>query len=60
MNDKLTPKLLEIIACPNCLGRLQYDYPNQRLICRFENLAYPIENGVPRLLAEHAIKLDLK
>lgn len=57
MNDKLNPKLLEILACPRCLGRLQYDVDNQRLICRFEHLAYPIEQGIPHLKAQHAIAL---
>ncbi len=54
MFERLNPKLLEVIACPRCLGRLQYDAKNQRLICRYEQLAYPIENGVPILVAEKA------
>ena len=36
-------KLLEIVACPTCHGRLEYDEQHQRLICRFEKLAYPIK-----------------
>ena len=51
MREKLNPRLLEVIACPRCLARLKYDQENQRLICPF---AYPIENGVPVLLAEKA------
>lgn len=47
-------KLLEIVACPSCHGRLEYDEQNQRLICRFEKLAYPINHGIPVLLAEQA------
>ncbi|MDU5840177.1 MAG: Trm112 family protein [Haemophilus parainfluenzae] len=42
------------MACPRCLARLKYDQENQRLICPFEQVAYPIENGVPVLLAEKA------
>ncbi|OOF79585.1 hypothetical protein BKG96_01595 [Rodentibacter caecimuris] len=57
MSERLNPKLLEVIACPRCLARLQYDAENQRLICRYEQLAYPIENGVPLLIAEKAEKI---
>ncbi|WP_192883020.1 Trm112 family protein [Haemophilus haemolyticus] len=46
--------LLEVIACPHCLARLQYDQENQRLICCYEHIAYPIKNGVPVLLADKA------
>lgn len=57
MSEWLNPKLLEVIACPRCLASLQYDAENQRLICRYEQLAYPIENGVPLLIAEKAEKI---
>ncbi|EGY34348.1 Trm112 family protein [Aggregatibacter actinomycetemcomitans] len=51
-------KLLEIVACPSCHGRLEYDEQHQRLICRFEKIAYPIKNGIPVLLAEQAQPLN--
>ncbi|WP_109078790.1 Trm112 family protein [Aggregatibacter kilianii] len=51
-------KLLEIVACPSCHGRLEYDEQNQRLICRFEKLAYPINHGIPVLLAEQGQPLN--
>ena len=54
MSDKINPQLLEVIACPRCLARLQYDQENQRLICSYEQIAYPIKNGVPVLLANKA------
>ena len=60
MSDRINPKLLEVIACPRCLGRLQYDKAHQRFICRYEHIAYPIENGVPVLLAEKAERLKEK
>ncbi|WP_208604935.1 Trm112 family protein [Rodentibacter genomosp. 2] len=53
----MNPKLLEVIACPRCLARLQYDDENQQLICRYEHLAYPIENGVPILVGEKSEKI---
>ena len=54
MSEKINPQLLEVIACPRCLARLQYDQENQRLICYYEQIAYPIKNGVPVLLADKA------
>ncbi|MBN6071133.1 Trm112 family protein [Aggregatibacter actinomycetemcomitans] len=51
-------KLLEIVACPSCHGRLEYDEQHQRLICRFEKIAYPIKNCIPVLLAEQAQPLN--
>ncbi|MBN6065728.1 Trm112 family protein [Aggregatibacter actinomycetemcomitans] len=51
-------KLLEIVACPSCHGRLEYDEQHQRLICRFEKIAYPIKNGIPVLLTEQAQPLN--
>ncbi|WP_179855771.1 MULTISPECIES: Trm112 family protein [Haemophilus] len=50
----MNPQLLEVIACPRCLARLQYDQENQRLICCYEQIAYPIKNGVPVLFADKA------
>ena len=59
MSDHINAKLLEVLACPRCLGRLQYDKDNQRFICHYEYIAYPIENGVPVLLIERAKPLPL-
>ncbi|MFZ7255721.1 Trm112 family protein [Avibacterium avium] len=56
----MNEKLLDILACPICQGRLKYDKENEQLICTFEQLAYPIEQGIPVLLAERAISLQLE
>lgn len=58
MPERLNPRLLEVLACPRCLARLQYDAENQRLICRYEHIAYPIENGVPILVADRAERMN--
>ncbi|SMB89700.1 hypothetical protein SAMN05660772_01385 [Pasteurella testudinis DSM 23072] len=49
--------MLQVIACPRCHAKLRYDQANQRLICEFEHLAYPIKNGIPVLLPESAVTL---
>jgi uncharacterized protein YbaR (Trm112 family) len=47
-------KLLEILACPICKGKLLYDHSQQILICKFDSLAYPIREGIPVMLEEEA------
>jgi len=54
----LNPKLLEVLACPICKGKLQYDKAGQELICRFDKLAYPIKDGVPVMLVDSARKTN--
>lgn len=49
--------LLEILACPICKGELLYDAHNQELICRFDRLAFPIENNVPIMMDTRARRL---
>ncbi|MDO4626561.1 MAG: Trm112 family protein [Pasteurellaceae bacterium] len=51
-------RLLDIIACPICQGRLDYQADDQQLICQFDKVVYPIENGIPVLLAEQAKPLS--
>lgn len=51
-------KLLDIIACPVCKGKLAYDKTNNELICKFDHLAYPVRDGIPALLQVEARKLS--
>ena len=43
-------RLLEIIACPVCNGKLWYNQEKQELICKLDNLAFPLRDGIPVLL----------
>jgi 3-deoxy-manno-octulosonate cytidylyltransferase (CMP-KDO synthetase) len=50
-------KLLDIIACPVCKGKLHYNKAVHELVCRFDKLAYPLEEdpgaaGEPRPSAQ--------
>lgn len=47
-------KLLEILACPVCKGKLDYDKAQQELICKFDKLAYAIDKDIPVLLESEA------
>lgn len=51
------PKLLEILVCPLCKGRLAYRKDAGELVCRADRLAYPIKDGIPVMLEEEARKL---
>ncbi|PSU71784.1 hypothetical protein C9J22_05190 [Photobacterium phosphoreum] len=47
-------RLLEIVACPVCKGKLSFDKENNELVCKFDRLAYPIDDGIPVLLDSEA------
>ncbi|MFQ3192409.1 MAG: hypothetical protein ACI936_003561 [Paraglaciecola sp.] len=47
-------KLMEILACPVCKGKLDYDKAHQELICKFDKLAYAIDRDIPVLLENEA------
>ena len=50
--------LLEILACPVCKGELLFDRENQELICRFDQLAYPIIDEIPVMLETRARRIS--
>ncbi len=52
-------KLIEILACPVCKGKLDYDKTQQELICKFDKLAYAIDRGIPVLLENEARHLSV-
>lgn len=47
-------RLLEIVACPVCHGKLSYDKQNLELICKGCRLAYPVRDDIPVLLENEA------
>ncbi|GAA03855.1 MULTISPECIES: Trm112 family protein [Photobacterium] len=51
-------RLLEIVACPVCKGKLNYDKEKNELVCKFDRLAYPINDGIPVLLEPEARTLS--
>lgn len=50
-------KLLEILACPVCKGKLIFDQKKHELICRFDKVAYPVRDNIPIMLVEEARRL---
>jgi len=57
-DNKVDPKLLEILVCPLTRGPLTYDAERQELVSKQARLAYPIRDGIPIMLVEEARSLD--
>ena len=51
------PKLLEILVCPLCKGKLAYRKDAAELVCTADRLGYPVMDGIPVMLEEEARKL---
>ena len=47
-------KLLDLLVCPLCKGKLDYIESDNELICNFDKLAYPIRDDIPVMLEEEA------
>ncbi len=52
-------KLLDILVCPICKGKLVWDSTAQELICHADQLAYPVRDGIPIMWVEEARSLKL-
>ncbi len=53
-------RLLEIVACPVCNGKLYFNKEQQELICKTDGLAYPVRDGIPVLLEVEARTLSVE
>ena len=50
-------KLLDILVCPLCKGKLVYRKAEQELVCKADRLAFPIRDGIPVMLEQEARQL---
>ncbi len=50
-------KLLDILVCPICKGRLQMNADKTGLVCRADKLVFPIHDGIPVMLESEASPL---
>ncbi len=50
-------ELLDILACPQCKGSLNFNEKKDQFTCLTCKWIYPIRDGIPILLIEEAIKL---
>lgn len=50
-------KLLDILVCPVCKGKLVYRKAEGELICKVDRLAFAIRDGIPVMLPQEAREL---
>jgi uncharacterized protein YbaR (Trm112 family) len=50
-------KLLDVLVCPLCKGKLVYLKQEQELVCRGDRLAFQIRDGIPVMLEDEAREL---
>ena len=50
-------KLLDILVCPICKGKLVYRRQEQELICPVDRLAFPVRDDIPVMLEQEARQL---
>jgi uncharacterized protein len=48
--------LLEILACPNCRGDVEYHEAEQVIECVRCHYRYPVRDGIPVMLIDEAEK----
>lgn len=51
-------QLVAMLVCPLCQGKLKLDNDANELLCTFDGLAYPINDGVPVMLDGEARKMS--
>jgi len=56
--NKVDPKLLEVLVCPLTKTNLEYDAAASELISRAAGLAFPIIDGIPRMRLDDARRLE--
>ncbi len=54
----LNKELLDILACPQCKGDLEYREAEPALLCHACRLRYRIEDDIPVMLIEEATPLE--
>ncbi|HNZ65386.1 MAG TPA: Trm112 family protein [Smithella sp.] len=54
----LNKKLLEILICPRCRGKVRLDEKANGIICDNCKLLYEIKDDIPVMLVEEARKIS--
>ena len=57
---KVDERLLEILVCPICKGKLIYKKEKQELICKFDRIAYLIKEGIPVMMEQEGRALSVE
>ncbi|UOF93931.1 MAG: Trm112 family protein [Bordetella sp.] len=51
-------KFINVLVCPLCKKKLEYNRSENELICLFDKLAFPIKDDVPFMIESEARLLD--
>ncbi|MCI0708023.1 MAG: Trm112 family protein [Ignavibacteriae bacterium] len=52
----LDQKLLDILCCPKCKGKLTYASQKEKLTCEHCSAVYRVKDNIPIMLPEDAAK----
>jgi len=50
----MNEKLLELLVCPECKGKLMWQAASQELYCVADRLAFPVRDDIPVMLIAEA------
>ena len=50
--------LLTLLACPSCKEKLFYSAAENQLICKGEDMVFPIKEHIPQLSYKKAVSSD--
>jgi len=50
-------KLMDVLACPVCIGDLEYNAVESVITCQQCGLKYPVVDGIPVMIPERALNL---
>ncbi|PCI46298.1 MAG: tetraacyldisaccharide 4'-kinase [Moraxellaceae bacterium] len=51
-------KILSILACPVCKGKVHYQIEQKEIWCKGDGLAFPVRDGIPVMLENEARDLN--
>ena len=52
----LDKELVDILACPNCRGEIDYREEEDVIVCKKCGYRYPVRDDIPVMLVEEAEK----
>ena len=55
--EMISDELMEVLACPQCKGRLEKRTSPEALVCKKCALAFPVRDDIPVMLVDEAEKL---
>jgi hypothetical protein len=56
----MNKNLFDILVCPVCNGKLALTGDKKQLVCRFDKLAFAINDDIPNMVIEEARNLTLE